>query len=220
MSEMFELHAEPRNDTGKGASRRLRRQGRVPAILYGGDKPPQSLSFEQNALRKQLENEAFYSHVLTVHVGGRTEQAILRDLQRHPYKPLVSHLDLQRVIADAAVRVRVPLHFINEGTARGVKQEGGKVSHLMIDVEVSCLPRDIPEFIEVDLADLGLGDSIHLSQLKLPQGVEIVQLAHGAEHDLAVVNIHHGRLATEEEAAAAEGEGTPGAAPGAGAGGA
>lgn len=207
MSVAFELIAESRQGVGKGASRRLRRAGRVPAVLYGGNKAPESLSFDHNEIVKQLQHEGFYSHILSITVGSRKESAILKDLQRHPYKPAILHLDLQRVSADEKIRVHVPLHFINEQTAKGVKQEGGVVSHLLIDVEVACLPKDLPEFIEVDLSELGLGESIHLSELKLPEGVEVVALSHGAEYDVPVVNIHHARRAAEEA-----GEGEAGAA--------
>lgn len=206
MSVDFELNAEPRNAIGKGASRRLRREGRIPAILYGGGQQPESLSLEHREVLKQLDNEAFYSHILTINLGSRVERAILRDLQRHPFKPTVLHMDFQRITADEKLRVNVPLHFLNEGHARGVKQQGGVISHLLIDVEVSCLPKDLPEFIEVDLADLGLGESIHLSELKLPEGVEIVQLSQGPEHDVAVVSIYHSRTASAEEEGEAGGE--------------
>ena len=210
MSVAFELNAEPRPDVGKGASRRLRRQGKVPAVLYGGDKAPEALTLLQREILYQLDNEAFYSHVLQVNIGARKEQAILRDLQRHPYKPTILHLDLQRITADEKVRVHVPLHFINEDSAPGVKQQGGAISRLRIEVEVSCLPKDLPEFIEVDLADLRIGEAIQLSQLKLPAGVEIVELS--PEHDVPVVSIHGQRVAAEEEAIG--GEETPAAGAG------
>ena len=198
MSVAFELNAELRHDKGKSASRRLRRQGRVPAVLYGADKAPETLSFSQYDLLHRLENEAFYSHILQVNIGSRKEQAILRDLQRHPYKPMILHMDLQRITADEKVRVHVPLHFINEDIAIGVKQQGGVISRFRIEVEVSCLPKDLPEFIEVDLADLPIGEAIHLSELKLPAGVEIVELS--AEHDVPVVSIHGQRVEVEEKA--------------------
>jgi large subunit ribosomal protein L25 len=206
MSVAFELNAEPRHDMGKGASRRLRRQGRVPAVLYGADKAPETLSFVQHDVLHQLGNEAFYSHILQVNIGSRKEQAILRDLQRHPYKPMILHMDLQRVTADEKVRVHVPLHFINEDIAPGVKQQSGAISHFRIEVEVSCLPKDLPEFIEVDLVELPMGEAIHLSQLKLPAGVEIVELS--AEHDVPVVSIHGQRAEVEEKEIGA-GEETP-----------
>lgn len=215
MSVEFVLNAEPREERGKNASRRLRREGRVPAVLYGGGQAPEGLSLEQSQIKQQLNNEAFYSHILQINIGSRQEQAILRDLQRHPFKPLALHLDLQRVTADEEIRVHVPLHFIHENIARGVKEQGGVISHLMIDVEVSCLPNDLPEFIEVDVANLGIGESIHLSELKLPAGVEIVPLAQGPEYDVPVVSIHHARTAAaEEEAEAAEGIAPTGGAAG------
>jgi large subunit ribosomal protein L25 len=198
MSVAFELNAEPRNDAGKGASRRLRRTGRVPAILYGGGQAPEPLSLEQRELLRGLENEAFYSQILQINIGSRTERAILRDLQRHPYKPTILHLDLQRVTADEKVRVHVPLHFLNEATAIGVKQQGGIVSRLRIEVEIACLPKDLPEFIEVDLAKVELGEAVHLSDLKLPEGAEVVELSHGPEHDVPVVSIHGHRGGPEE----------------------
>jgi large subunit ribosomal protein L25 len=210
MSVAFELHAEPRHDIGKGASRRLRRQGQIPAVLYGGGQPPQPLALEHRQVLQALENETFYSHILQIHIGSRTERAILRDLQRHPYKPAILHMDLQRITADEKVRVHVPLHFLNEANAIGVKQQGGSISHFKIEVEVSCLPKDLPEFIEVDLANLVIGESLFLSQLKLPDGVEIVELAHDPEHDVPVVSIRGQKAGGEEigEAGTTPGEGT------------
>ena len=204
MNDSFELKAEPRQDVGTGASRRLRRQGKLPAVLYGGDKAPENLALVQNEIMHQLENEAFYSHVLQVNIGGtRKEQAILRDLQRHPYKPTILHMDLQRIKADEKVRVHVPLRFLNEENAPGVKQQGGSITRFRIEVEASCLPKDLPEFIEVDLLNLHMGEAIHLSELKLPAGVEIVDLT--PEHDEPVVSIHGYKAPTEvEEAGAVE----------------
>ncbi len=200
MSVSFELNAKPRPDVGKGASRRLRRQGKVPAVLYGAGKEPETLTFEQHEVLRQLQNEAFYSHILQVNVGSRKEQAILRDLQRHPFKPAILHMDLQRVTADAEVRVHVPLHFSNEDIAPGVKLQGGAVGRFRIEVEVSCLPKDLPEFIDVDLANLHMGETLHLSELKLPAGLTLVELAHGGpEQDALVVNIHGHKAVTEEE---------------------
>lgn len=207
MSVAFELIAESRGDVGKGASRRLRRAGRIPAVLYGGGQPPESLSLEHRAVLRALENEAFYSHILQIRLGSRTEQAILRDIQRHPYKAAVLHLDLQRVTADEKVRVHVPLHFLNEASAIGVKQQGGAISHFRIEVEISCLPKDLPEYIEVDLSELKLGESIFLSELKLPAGAEIVELSHGAEFDAPVVSIHGQRGGEEEEGGTEAGTG-------------
>jgi large subunit ribosomal protein L25 len=199
MSAEFVLYAEPRDVSGKGASRRLRRAGKVPAILYGAGREPEMLMLTHNELLKDLENEAFYSHILSVNLESRTELAILKDLQRHPFKPAILHVDLQRVSADEKIRVHVPLHFINQETSPGVKQQGGAVSHHLIDVEVVCLPKDLPEFIEVDIAGLELGDSIHLSDLRLPEGVEIPQLAQGLEQDVTVVSIHGRKSGGEGE---------------------
>ncbi len=175
MATDFILEAEGRSDVGKGASRRLRRAGRVPAILYGAGKDPASLSLEHRQIAYHLENEAFYSHILTVRVDGKDEQAVLKDLQRHPFKPKVLHVDLQRVSAGEKIRVHVPLHFLHEDTCKGVKA-GGILSHNLTQVEVSCLPKNLPEFIEVDVAELDLDGVLHLSELKMPAGVELIEL--------------------------------------------
>ena len=203
MSESFVVEAEPRTDLGKGASRRLRREGKVPGVIYGAGKEPASITLEQNTLLHQLENEAFFSHILTVKYGKNEEQAILKDLQRHPSRPIVFHVDLQRVSAKEKIRVHVPLHFLNEDTAPGVKA-GGLVSHHITEVEVSCLPKDLPEFLEVDLGGLNLEDVVHLSDIPLPKGVELVELLHGEGHDQSVITIHLPRGAKEEEAEEAE----------------
>ncbi|HLA74863.1 MAG TPA: 50S ribosomal protein L25/general stress protein Ctc [Gammaproteobacteria bacterium] len=203
MRENFELTAETRNDKGKGASRRLRHANKVPGIMYGGGKTPANLSLDHNELIRHLEHEAFYSHILTVKVDGQEEKAVLRDLQRHPSKPRILHLDLQRVSATEKLRMRIPLHFVGTEIAPGVKQSGGIVSHLLNDVEVSCLAADLPEYIEADLTNLKLGETIHLSDLKLPQGVELVALGH-AHDDRPVATIHLPRAAVEETAAPVE----------------
>ncbi len=192
MSITFELNAEPRSDLGKGASRRLRRAGQVPAILYGGGQEPQPLVLKHLDVLNQLKNDAVYSHVLTLKVGDRVESAVLRDMQRHPFKPTILHLDFLRVSADRELRVHVPLHFVHAEAAPGVKVQGGVVSHALVDIEISCLPQNLPEFIEVDLSGLSLGDAIHLSALKLPEGVELAtHVAPGSETDAIVVSIHH-----------------------------
>lgn len=203
MAISFELQAVVRNDAGKGASRRLRREGKVPAILYGAGEAPLMLSLEHNPVMHSLENEAFYSHILNVNVGGKAVRAVLKDLQRHPYKPVLLHIDLQRVSESEKLRMNVPLHFLGEENAPSVKQLGGVVSHLVSEVEIFCLPKDLPEYIEVDVSALGMNETLHLSNLKLPAGVELVQLTHGPEHDLPVVSIHLPRVAAESEAAAA-----------------
>jgi len=211
MKESFELSAEVRTDMGKGASRRLRRTETVPAIIYGGGSDPQMISLAHKEIKRHLENEAFYSHVLTLNLAGKPEKVILRDLQRHPYKPVILHADFLRVDNKTRLTMNVPLHFINEEVSVGVKQQGGLIAHLASDVEVSCLASDLPEFIEVDLIDLELGGSIHLSQLKLPKGVDVVALSHGPDHDLAIVSINKPRGASEESSEA-EGEGAEAAA--------
>lgn len=196
MAMDFELVAEPRSDQGKGASRRLRHAGKVPAVIYGGGKDAQSLTLDHNALLRHLEHEAFYSHILTVKIGTEEAKAVLRDLHRHPSKPRILHLDLQRVSPMEKIRMRVPLHFTNADIAPGVKQSGGIVSHLMNDIEIVCLGKDLPEFIGVDLSEVKLNETVHLSDLKLPQGVA---LAHGAERARPVVNIHMPRVIVEPE---------------------
>ncbi len=190
MSIDFKLTAHAREERGKNASRRMRAAGKVPGVIYGGGEPPEAVTFEHDTLMHNLENEAFYSHILTVDVEGTSQKAILRELQRHPHKPTVLHLDLLRVREDTRINVHVPIHFINEDTCHGVKLDGGVISHNMVELEVSCLPKDLPEFIEVDVQDLKLNDSIHLSGVQVPEGVTIVELAHGEGHDHTVVSIH------------------------------
>ena len=200
MSDMFELSAELREDKGKGASRRLRRLAdQIPAIIYGGNKDPQPLTMIRKDLEKALENEAFFSHVLTITVGSDTQKAILKDLQRHPAKNRVMHADFLRVDENTAVKVNVPIHFINEEKSHGVKMEGGIVQHQVTDIEVSCLPGDIPEYVEVDMLEVKIGDIVHLSDIALPEGVTSVALALGEDHDLAVASIIAPRGGAEEE---------------------
>lgn len=205
MAISFELNAEPRSDMGKGASRRLRHAGKVPAIMYGGDKDPEALTLSHNEVLRNLEHEAFYSHILTVKSGGSETQAILRDLQRHPSKAVIMHMDLQRVSATEKLKTQVPVHVLGEEAAVGVKA-GGLVSHDLTEVAVECLPKDLPEFIEVDISELGVGESIHLSALSVPEGVTLTELARGEDHDISVVSIHAKRVVEEieEEAPAAE----------------
>ena len=204
----FDLIADLRDDQGKGASRRLRRQGKVPAILYGGGRPPRALAFDHNKVLQQLDHEAFYSSILTIKVGDKTQAAILKDVQRHPARRQILHMDMQRVVETEKIRMNVPLHFVGDQVAPGVKLGGGSVSKLMTDVEVSCLPRDLPEYIEVDISHMELDDMLHLSDIKLPEGVEILELQHGEGHDHAIVSVHVLRAASAEEegAPAAEGE--------------
>jgi large subunit ribosomal protein L25 len=196
--EAFIVNAEPRNDEGKGASRRLRREGRVPAVIYGGNQEPQSISLQHNIMLQHIENEAFFSHILTVNVAGKEQKAVVKDLQMHPYKPAIAHMDFLRVDESSVIKVSVPVHFIGEEGAPGVKA-GGVVTHQMTVVEVSCPAGKLPEYLEADVSALDVGGSLHLSELKLPEGVEIVELSHGEEHDLPVVTIVASRAATAEE---------------------
>jgi large subunit ribosomal protein L25 len=190
MSNAFELNATVRSDLGKGASRRLRRLAEmVPAIIYGEGKAPVNISIPHKDIQKALSNEAFYSHIITLHVDGKPEQVVIKALQRHPAKPRIMHADFQRVSADRAIVVAVPLHFINEDKCKGVKIGGGSIIKALNELQISCLPKDLPEFIEVDLSDLGLGEAIHISQIKLPKGVSSVDLAHGHDSDNSVVSV-------------------------------
>jgi len=213
MKTSFELVAEFRQTQGKGASRRLRRDGKVPAILYGGHADARPLSLSHQKLLILLDNERFYSTILALKVGEETQPAILKDVQRHPYKNAIVHIDFQRVADNEKIRISIPLHFKGEATAPGVKTQGGIVSHMRTQVELTCLPKDLPEFIEVDLSNLGLNESIHLSQLKIPDGVQLVELA---KEDAAVVAIHSPR-AEEPEAVQAAAATAEAAAPAAGA---
>ncbi len=205
MAINFEMNAELRDDTGKGASRRLRRDGKVPAILYGAGEEPKALTLSHIELLRNLEHEAFYSHILTIKMGGEQAKAVIRDMQRHPSKPFILHLDLMRVSESESIRMHVPIHCIGEDKAPGVKA-GGMVTHDLIEVVVDCLPKDLPEYIDVDISDLELGGSLHLSDLVMPEGVTLVELARGEGHDLTVVSIHVRRGGAEEEEAEAEGE--------------
>lgn len=198
MTVEFSLNAEARSDLGKGASRRLRRNvAMVPAVIYGGDKAPQSISLLAKDFAKLLENDAAYSHVLSLNVAGSKEKVLIKALQRHPAKGFVLHADFIRVVAGQKLTAHVPLHFINQESSVGVKKQGGEVSHVLSEVEVSCLPKDLPEFIEVDMAAVEIGQIVHMADLKLPKGVELVALAHG--NDLAVANIHASRVVKDAE---------------------
>ena len=187
---------------GTGASRRLRNAGKVPGIVYGVKEPAQ-IELDHNALYHALKKEAFHSSVLEMELGGETTKVVLRDLQMHPYKPLVLHVDFQRVDSTTRIHKRVPLHFINEASAKGVKQQGGVVSHALIDLEIACLPKDLPEFIEIDLANLGMGEALHLSGIPLPAGVELAdKVAPGSDQDTIVVSIHHPHVGEESSVVA------------------
>ncbi len=209
MSNKFTLNAEVRETKGKGSSRRLRRlEGKIPAIIYGGKgKEPANITLLHKELVKSTENEAFFSHIITLNIGKKEEQVIIKDLQRHPAKLQFLHADFLRVDSDVAITVHVPLHYINEEDCDGVKLQGGVVSHTLIEAEVSCLPADLPEYIEVDMIDVEMDQIIHLSDLKLPNGVQLVALTHGEGHDLPVAAIHAPKRVietTEDEAAPAD----------------
>jgi len=206
MSTDFTLHAKGREDTGKGASRRLRRlAGEIPAIVYGGKKDPVMLTLLHKDVAKALENEAFYSHIVSLDVDGSSEDVILKDVQRHPAKKLILHLDFLRVSKTTKLHTKVPLHFINEDVSVGVKTGGGIVAHTMTELDIMCLPKDLPEYIEVDMSDVELGQIVHISNIKLPKGVESVALSHGSDHDLSVATIN------KPKAAPVEGEVAPAA---------
>jgi large subunit ribosomal protein L25 len=218
----FTLNAKLRDVKGKGASRRLRHLGEVPAVIYGAKKEPESLVLDHNEVSNALKNEAFYSHILTLLVDAKgkklEEKVILRDMQRHPFRPLITHMDFQRISATEKLTMNVPLHFVGGEVSPGVKESGGIVSHLLSEVQIKCLPADLPEFIEVSLAHLNLNETVNLADLKLPKGVELVDLAHGENKPVATVYIP--RMIEVEEVkpvAAVEGavEGAEGAAPGA-----
>lgn len=204
MEQQFDLIAQARPERGSADARRLRRAGRVPAVVYGGDQPPRAVTLDHARTVLQLRNEAFQSHVLKLRVDNVVEDVVLRDVQYHPVRPQVLHLDLMRVSATQTLRMEVPLHFAGEDVAPGVKVGGGVVSHTMTAVEVECLPKDLPEFIEVDVSGLQLDETVHLSQLALPPGVTIPALALGPDHDLSVVSIHLPRAAMEETEAGEE----------------
>lgn len=199
MSEDFVLNAEARSDLGKGASRRLRRLADlVPGIVYGGTKQPTNISIVHKDLVKHLDNEAFYSHIISLNIGGKAENVILKDLQRHPAKTQILHVDFLRVSKSTKLHTNVPLHFINEATSKGVKLQGGKIVHNLVQLDIACLPADLPEFIEVDLAEVEVGQILHISDLKLPKGVTSVALGQGADHDLAVVTIQKPKGGTDD----------------------
>ena len=200
MSEQLAIEATLRSDLGKGASRRLRRNAdHVPAIIYGAGKDPAPITLIRKDLEKALENEAFYSQVIDVNVDGDVQPAILKDLQRHPAKDRVMHADFMRIDVKKKLKVNIQLHFVNEEECHGVRIEGGVIEHLMTEIEVECLPGNIPEYIEVDMTDVTTEDVLHISDLKLPEGVVSTDLALGEEHDMAVASVSLPRAAIEEE---------------------
>ena len=199
----YEVVAQPRDALGTNASRRLRRTGRVPAVLYGGGMEATPISIEEHRIKKQIENEAFAAHVLTVKIDGVESQAVLKSVHREPATERVIHMDFQRISAGSEIHMHVPLHFMNEEISPG-KKAGGIVTHLLVEVEVGCLPKDLPEYIEVDMAELDVGDAVHLSELVLPEGVHVMTLAHNPDNDQPVVSVQHpqkleAEAATEDE---------------------
>jgi len=198
MSDQFELQAELREDKGKGSSRRLRRLAdQIPAIVYGAGKDPKPLTLIRKDLEKALENEAFYTNVLTINVGKSKEKAILKDLQRHPAKDMVMHADFLRVDEKVEIKMTIPLHFINEDTCKGVKLDGGMIQHQVTEIDVLCLPSNIPEYIEVDMAEREIGDIVHLSDITLPEHVTSIDLRLGEEHDLALASVQAPKVELE-----------------------
>ena len=206
MSDAFELEAKVRADQGKGASRRLRRlSNEIPAIIYGGDKEPLSITLSHDDISHAVENEAFFSHIITLKIGKDSEQVIIKDLQRHPAKPFIMHADFQRILANEAITVNVPIHFLNEDKCKGHRLEGGVINKIITEMEISCLPANLPEYLEVDLLELGIGDALHLSDISLPEGVTSVALSHGGDDANAVIVNVMAPMAAEVEESAAEG---------------
>jgi large subunit ribosomal protein L25 len=197
-SQHFVINAQTRETSGRSASRCLRRQEKLPGIIYGAKKDPQTLTFDHNEILHALEHEAFYSSIIEIKIdGNNTQKAVIKDLQRHAYKPKLMHIDFLRVDENTEIHIHVPLHYV--GTCTAVEEEGGVINHLMNEVEVVCLPKDLPEYIEVDISNLKLDETIHLSQLKIPAGVQLAELIHG--NDAGVANVHIPRASKEDEAA-------------------
>jgi len=220
MRVSFTFGADRREMQGKGASRRLRHSGKVPAILYGGSLGPQALVLDQQNLLTMIGSEKFYSSIVRVNVDGKPQEAIIKDVQMHPARHSVVHVDLQRVVENEAIRLHLPIHFKGEAAAPGVKSQGGLVSHMRSDVEVTCLPKDLPEFLEIDLSGMNLNETLFLSDIPLPEGVLIPELGHG--RNAPVVSIHSPRAAEPEPVAveaaavaAVHAEGAPAAVAGA-----
>ncbi|OQK15186.1 50S ribosomal protein L25 [Methyloprofundus sedimenti] len=206
MSSVFEFVAVSRENAGTGNAKAIRRKGNVPAVIYGGSSEPELIELSHNEVMKRLANEAVYSHVLQLNVGGKVQNAILKDMQRHPAKDTVIHMDFMRISMGEKIKVHVPLHFINEEVSKGVKA-GGVVTHSMVELEVLCLPGNLPEYIEVDLTDVEIGDSVHLSDIVVPDGVEVIALSHGEDHNLPVAQIMKTRgPGGDEDEEASDGE--------------
>ena len=207
----FEVNANTRNLQGTGASRRLRLAGKVPAIVYGADKPAANIELDHNSIVQQMRKEAFHASILSLNLDGAKEQVLLRDVQVHPWKKLILHIDFQRVNPNKKIHMKVPLHFKNAELSPGVKLGGGNVSHILNEVEVSCLPKDLPEFVEVDLSNIAAGHSMHLSEVTLPAGVEFVSMTHGIDQAIAACVIPRGMA--EDEPVAGAAAAAPAAAP-------
>ena len=199
MSTQYVLHAESRTEQGKGASRRLRHQGKLPAIVYGAGKEPVSITLEHNEVLRHTEDEAFFSQILGLETEGKTEQVVLRDMQRHPSRSVILHMDLQRILEDQELKVVIPFHFMNAEECVGVKQSGGVISHVANEAEILCLPRNLPEYIEVDLENIDIGGSVHLSEITLPEGVVFTELMFGDDNDYMVASVHAPVVHQEEE---------------------
>ena len=205
MSTNFTINAKSREDTGKGASRRLRRlTSEVPAIIYGGKKDAEKISILHKDITKALENDAVYSSIISLSIDGKAEDTIIKDIQRHPAKQIILHMDFLRVSKTTKLQTRVPLNFINEDTCVGVKLGGGLIAHTMTDIEVSCLPKDLPESIDVDMAEVDVGQIVHLSDLTLPDGVESVSLSQGADYDLTVATVNKQKAVEIDEPSESE----------------
>ncbi len=205
MSTNFTINAKSREDTGKGASRRLRRlTGEVPAIIYGGKKDAEKISILHKDITKALENDSVYSSIISLSIDGKAEDTIIKDIQRHPAKQIILHMDFLRVSKTTKLQTRVPLNFINEDTCVGVKLGGGLIAHTMTDIEVSCLPKDLPESIDVDMAEVDVGQIVHLSDLTLPDGVESVSLSQGADYDLTVATVNKQKAVEIDEPSESE----------------
>jgi large subunit ribosomal protein L25 len=200
----IEINAVIREAKGTGASRRLRHEGKVPGVLYGGKDEAKSIELDAKDLFMQFKHEAFHASILTLNLDGKKESVLLRDYQMHPVRNNIQHIDLQRIDENKKLSVKIPFHFLNEDVAPGVKLEGGVVSHIMVDVDILCLPKDLPTYIEVDLINLSIGDSIHLSDIKAPEGVELTALSE--ENDPIITSISKPKVVVEETPVAAEGE--------------
>lgn len=213
MSDAFELNCSVREEQGKGASRRLRRLNNlIPAILYGGDKEPVSLTISHDDIFHATENEAFFSHIITLNIDSKKEKAVIKALQRHPAKPFIVHADFLRVSDKQAITVRVPIHFINEEKCVGVKMGGGNILRTLNEIEISCLPGDLPEYIEVDMLEVDVGESVHLSDITLPEGVTSVALSHGDDSDLSVAIVQKAKGSADDDADSEDAEAGDGAA--------